>query len=1052
MLSSGDQLTARAFAHRAHIDLLEQDNALHAIRARQKEGALVAFVSDHIGSSAAFSACDLAIGLTDDRFRIPARADLLAPDLPAITAIIEATARREATVRDSVGLSLVANILGLAWGIRGLPGIEAATRAVYITSLTAIADGWWRLRGGERKAATLPRLIDPRPERWGSRSIEQTLERLHTSEQGLSHQQASERQRQTSTSAGRNPLLSALLHQMRSPLTGILAAGAGLALLFGAAGDVVIISSTILVNVAVGIWQERKADRVAEALARLGNPRARIIRDKQEITLPTSELVCGDLLLLAAGDRVAADARLIEAHNLEVDEATLTGESFPVPKAPDAAQEANRIVLEGSDVTTGNGRAIVVAIGQQTRMGATRAALVQDEDQPDPLSVRLSRLLRIFLPISVVGGASVIISGLLWGRPLLTILATGATISLAAVPEGLPLLSMVGEAGVARRLAERKSLVRHLSAIEALGRVTVACADKTGTMTEGRLQLSLLATLDEQALPFQHTQSVSSKGGRHIEGALLPSPATPTNSSLEYTPSSRLPAEMSHILLTAALASPHPDAPDAGIHPTDRAVVQGALAAGLGKQIHLQHEEELSFDPSRSFHATLTHGRVCIKGAPEVVLNHCSQVMRHGQKQPLDEAGKQAWLVRSQQLAQWGLRLLMVAEGPPNTALDHPEGLTALGFVGITDPLRTMVRTAVQRCQAAGIRVLMITGDHPSTAHSIADEAGLLAEGGEVITAAQLAQLTNGELDQRLEHAVVIARATPLDKLRIIESLQRSGHTVAMTGDGVNDAPALRLANVGVAMGSGSTEVARQTADVVIADDNFSTLVEAFVEGRSFWRNLRRALGLLLGGNLGELGLVVGASLLGLAMPLTASQILAVNAITDIFPALAVALQPPEHRNLAGLRREGAGALDTRLFKEVIRRGLATALPSLAAYLISLGRDLLPQARAVAFTSIVTTQLAQTLASGRTEDGQLTSSVKWAVLGSLGVLATAFTVAPLRNLLHLAVPTPLGWVLIAGSTLLSVLLNRLLVSSAQAQISPEDQGADTQGSPELAKA
>jgi calcium-translocating P-type ATPase len=772
-----------------------------------------------------------------------------------------------------------------------------------------------------------------------------------------------------------------------------MAAGAALSLFLGAIGDVVIISGPIVANVAVGAWQEHKANQVADALKQMGTSNARVLRDNHVVVIPANQVVPGDILLLAPGDRIAADARIISAQGLEVDEAALTGESLPVQKVPEGGTDASHIVLEGTDVTTGTGRAAVVAVGQQTRMGATTAALSQDETEISPLSVRLSRILRLILPLSVAGGAAVVVSGFLWGQPLAAVLATGATIALAGVPEGLPLLARVGEAGVARRLAVRDAVVRRLSAVEALGRVDVACTDKTGTMTKGRLELSLVADFDQEA---------------KLSG--------------------ELPPELNHVLLTAALASPHPDAPDAQSHPTDVAVIHGAINAGLNGKLYVKHDAELSFDPVRSFHATVTDDRLCIKGAPEALIPRCSQVMLYGEKHPLDEAVRQTLIARSQQLAERGLRVLMVAEGSKDTSLDNPRELTALGFVGISDPLRATVRAAVRRCQEAGVRVIMITGDHPSTARAIAHEAGLLNSSGEVLTAIEIAELQNGELDERLEHAVVVARATPLDKLRIIESLQRHGHAVAMTGDGVNDAPALRLADVGVAMGQGGTEVARQTADIVIADDDFSTLVEAFVEGRSFWRNIRRALGLLLGGNIGELGLVVGASLLGTGTPLTATQILAVNAITDVLPAIAVALQRPEDRNLAGLRREGAIALDIPLRNEVLRRGFATAAPSLSAYLIMLGAGMQPQARSVAFATIVATQLAQTLDVGRSE-GTLTRPVVGAVAGSLSVLAAAFTIPPLRSFLHLVQPSPLGWLLIGGGSLLAVLLSRILASS-----------------------
>lgn len=1011
LFSQGDELAVRELAHRAKIALIEGDSALSIIKQRQQKGEVVAFVSDYAGAAAGFAACDLAIGLTDDRSRLPARADLLAPDLSAVAAIVEAGARRDAAVRDAVLLSIVSNLAGAAWSLKQRPGVATASRVVYIAALGALVDSWLRLRGGRQARSTITHLVDPRPERWSRRSVKDVLHTLDASPQGLTSKQARARQRKAPVLHQRSALQVALLEQVRSPLTLILAAGATLSLLFGSVGDVAIIGATIATNALVGIWQERKANQMTETLRQIGVSRARVLRDGQVRTLSAEELVPGDILLLAAGDRIAADARVIEAHGLEVDEAALTGESFPVAKCASGGSEGRQIVLEGSDVTTGNGRVVVVAVGNQTRMGATRLALSEEKDVMSPLGARLGRILRLFLPISAVGGATVIVAGLLWKRPLTSLLATGATIALAGVPEGLPLLSRVGEAGVARRLARQRAVVRRLSSVEALGRVDVVCTDKTGTMTSGRLRLGLVADVAQEA-----------------------------------TPSRDMPPELAYVLRTAALASPHPEAQGARAHPTDVAVFQGAREAGVQDQAPLLRTAELSFDPARSFHATLTEGRLCIKGAPEVVLARCRFVLRAGEQQPLDEAARARFSQRARDLAERGLRVLMVAEGTEEQPLENPQYLTALGFVGISDPLRSTVKDAVKRCQEAGVRVIMITGDHPATARSIGQEAGLLNGEGKVLNATEIADLQNGDLDLCLQHATVISRATPLDKLRIIESLRRQGHTVAMTGDGVNDAPALRLADVGLAMGTGGTEVARQTADVVIIDDDFSTIVRGFVEGRSFWRNMRRALGLLLGGNLGELGLVVGASLLGSSMPLTVGQILAVNAITDILPAMAVILQEPEHRDLGKLQREGMEALTGPLVREVVRRGLATALPSLAAYLLTLKTGSLEQARSVAFASIITTQLAQTVLAGRVE-GHLTRPVLGAVGGSLGVLVAAFSVPQLRRLLSLVLPPPSAWLVIAGGTLGALALNRLLalpVSPGDEQSQPALPAASVQ--------
>ncbi|GAC1647554.1 MAG: hypothetical protein NVS4B8_20310 [Herpetosiphon sp.] len=990
MVGRGDMNGAKRIGHRLDLEVLGGENAVAAIRERQSSGELVAFVGDSAEAAEAFEACDLAIGLTKGRNHFSARADLLTPDLHGIAAVIEAGVRRAAVIRDSVGLSLASNIAGMVWGLRSQPPAEQASTLVFGAVITALTDGWYRLRGGKRTDSVLTRMADSRPERWGRRSVEDILRELKMASTGLTSEEAQLRQRATPAPPRDYALLRALLDQIRSPLTAILAAGAGFSLALGSTADVVMIGSMIVANALIGTWQEYQANQAAEAMAHMGATTARVLRDGQVVTVAGGLIVPGDVLVLAPGDRVAADARLMEAQGLEVDEAALTGESLPVVKTPDGTTDGGRVVLEGSDVTVGTGKAVVVAVGHHTRLGATAAALAMEETEQSPLGNRLSILLRQFLPLAAAGGAIVFGTGMVRGQSLGPQLALGASLALAAVPEGLPLLAGAGEAGVARRLAKRNAVVRRLSSIEALGRVDVACTDKTGTLTEGKLTLTVVAdTVTEVRLPGE------------------------------------LSIPLARVLTTAALASPHPDSASVSAHPTDVAVVQGALQSGLRDEIAVARDAEAPFDPVRAFHAALVGGRLCVKGAAEALVPRCSFVDEGGNRRRLNEAGRRELLSQASQLAGRGLRVLMVAEGAADAAPGDPHDLVMLGYIGISDPLRSDVHEAVQRCREAGIRVVMLTGDHPATATAIGREAGLLDEGVAVMTGSDIAELQNSELDERLAHATVVARITPLDKLRIVESLQRQGHTVAMTGDGVNDAPALRLADVGVAMGRGGTEVARQAADVVLTDDDFPTLVEALVEGRSFWRNIRRALGLLPGGNLGELGLMVGASMLGLNAPMITRQILAVNLITDALPAVAVALQEPPHRNLGALAREGTEALNAPLRQDVLRRGLATALPSLAAFMIASRLGGLEQARSVAFASIVATQLAQTVDAGRTEGG-LSRAVFGAVAASAALMGAAFIAAPARSFLGLVMPGPVAWLLVAGATVIAVPFGRVL--------------------------
>jgi cation-transporting ATPase I len=965
--------------------------AVEEICRQQASGMRVAVVGDSVRSAAAFDRADLAIAVTSGvSGRFPARADLLAPTLETVAAVLDAGARRDAAVRDAVLISAAANLAGAAWGIWRPPPFSSGNRPAHVGGLAAMAVGAARLWGGRRSRTVTERLSDPVPERWGRQSVEDVLRHLRTTREGLTHEQAQARWQAWPQLDQASGLADMLSEQLSSPLVGVLGLGAAMSVAMGALGDVAMIASVIVANAAVGVWQENRAQTASRALRDMGARSARVLRNGRPEIVGSDALVPGDVILLASGDRVPADARVISTDAFEVDEAALTGESVPVLKAAAAAGERSRVVLEGTDVVTGAASAVVVAVGEDTRMGAIAAALAQDSGaEQSPLDQRLGAMLVRGLPWVAAGGLIVTVAGVLRGQAALAQLALGASVAIAAVPEGLPLLAGVAEAAVAQRLASRNALVTRLSAVEALGRVDVACVDKTGTLTTGRLELTTVA------------------GPRRGQAD-----------------SSHLTPGLRDVLRAAAIASPSPDAPDAAAHPTDVAILRGAQRAAVNHGLGARQAES-PFDPARSFHATLADGALYVKGAAEVLAERCTQVRQDGADEPLDDPGRAALLERAASLAGQGLRVLLVAEGAADASVEDPRELTALGFVGISDPPREGVAEAVRRCREAGVRVVMITGDHPATAVAIASEIGLPAHPDCLLTGEELSGEDHQTLSKRLEQATIIARTTPLQKLRIVEALRDAGHVVAMTGDGVNDAPALRLADVGVAMGRGGTEVARQTADLVLSDDEFSTLAEALVEGRGFWHNMRRALGLLLGGNLGEVGVMIGAAVFGLPAPLTTRQVLTVNLVTDVFPAVSVAIQPPEHRNLSEFSREGGAALDAPLRADVLRRGIATALPTLGACLLAWRTLSREAAGSVAYMSIVTTQLAQTVDLGWAE-GRLTPQVLAAAGGSLAALAATFALPPVRMFLGLAPPTVGGAMLVAAASGAAVVLARKL--------------------------
>lgn len=972
---------------------IERGELADAVRRRQARGQVVAVLADSVAAAGGVAAADLGLFLSDPMRHAPRGADALVHDLDAVITVLDVTARRRRVERDAVALSAIASAGGLAWELSGRVGLRQASFELGLVSIATVALAWARLAGGGQAApAAAPRRLrlpgGPQPEHFGSVSVEEVLEAFVTSTRGLTTEEARARFRPRPVVRERSPFAAALLEQLRSPLTAALGVGAALSMLMRSVADVGLIGAVVGANATIGAVEESRVGRAVEALEEVAASTAHVLRDGARVRVSATEVVPGDVLLLATGDRVAADARLFRTRGLQVDEAMLTGESLPVPKDAAGATAESRIVLEGSDVTAGHGRAIAVAVGVDSRLGATAAALGVVPPPESLLNRRLGAMVREVLPVALGGAALVVALGMLRRRPLLGQLAVGASTAIAAVPEGLPLLARIGQAAVGRRLAARNALVRRLAAVEALGRVDVACVDKTGTLTYGRLELQVIQTA-------------------RVEGGVEDAAVEP---------------ELGQVVEAAAIASPRPGSSAAAAHPTDVAVLDAARALGLEDAIRPERDREAPFDAALAFHAAVLGGRLLAKGSPEALARRCSSERVAGEERPLDDDGRRALLSRAGELARRGLRVLLVAEGAGDADPGDPTGLTALGLLGIADGLRPTAPDAVARCLAAGVRMVMLTGDHPETARAIAAQVGLEPAHEEILTGDLVAALDDAELDARLEQATVIARIAPLEKVRVVQSLQRLGHTVAMTGDGVNDAPALRLADVGIAMGRGGTEVARQAADVVIADDDVSTLVDALVEGRAFWGNVRRSLAYLLGGNLGEIGFLVGASAFSRQPPLTARQVLAINLGSDVLPALSLVVQEPGSRDLSELAREGTVALEAPLRREIARRGVAVAVPSVAAYLAALGSG--PAAQTVAYGAVMGCQLAHAL-DAAVLHGSGAQGVRTVGL-SVALVAATLVVPPFRAALGLAPLPAVGWVLVPAASACSVALERAL--------------------------
>ena len=801
---------------------------------------------------------------------------------------------------------------------------------------------------------------------WHALPADQVVAQLQSGRDGLPASEAARRL----AAVGPNTLQAArraspwrlLAAQFRNVLIVILLVATALSAALGHVIEAVAITVIVVFAVLLGFVQEFRAERAIEALRQMAAPRATVIRDGVEVEIPASEVVPGDLLALPAGNRVAADARLVEAVNLQTQEAPLTGESTPVEKhagivpAEDApVGDRHNMVFAGTTVSYGRGRAVVVATGTRTEFGRIAQMLLEVETTRTPLQENLDKLGHALARWALVVVALIVALGLFRGQPFIEMLIFGIALAVAVVPEALPAVVTISLALGVQRLVRRRALMRQLSAVETLGSTSVICTDKTGTLTRDEMTVRRLYVAGRFV-------DVSGSGylpeGAFSDGDTILEPGRDGAVGLAGT--------LHRLLEAGALASDARLLRDEQGHwiikgdPTEGALVVAAAKAGLRKEAldtDWPRVREIPFSSETRRMTTLHEGPAgalaCSKGAPEVILASCDTEQTAEGPRALDDEGRARILEAARRMAGDALRVLAVA----SSAGAAGDGMTLLGLVGMFDPPRAEARAALDTCERAGIRVIMITGDHPLTAGAIARELGLLKR-GRVVTGVELQALDAAALERALPGIDVFARVSPADKLRVVEALQRQGEVVAMTGDGVNDAPALKKSDIGVAMGVSGTDVAREAAAMTLTDDNFASIVSAVEEGRGIFDNIKKYLMFLLSSNVGEIGLMAGTALLGMPLPLTAVQILYVNLATDGLPALALAVDPPEEDLMRRPpRHPHQGIFGPRVVALMLVGGAWSMLVNIGlfAWLLHVGRPL-AEAMALTFVSLVLIQ------------------------------------------------------------------------------------------------